>query len=136
MSADEPSAKVTQEQHITPWDVEGAVVDGHQVAINYDKLIKQFGTKPMTNELLERFEKLTGKKPHILLRRGVFFSHRQAVMQFLLVGNLIKLWIAMSRKNLFFYTQVVGQAPPACTWVIWSLFLFANFFKTRLTFHW
>ncbi|MCO5585080.1 hypothetical protein L7F22_039012 [Adiantum nelumboides] len=64
-------------QKVTPWDVEGAVVNGVQVAIDYTKLIKEFGTREITPELLERFEKLTGWKPHPLLRRGTFFSHRE-----------------------------------------------------------
>jgi tryptophanyl-tRNA synthetase len=64
------------EQNITPWEVEGAIVDGKQVAIDYDKLIKSFGTKAITQELLARFERLTGHVPHYLLRRGAFFSHR------------------------------------------------------------
>lgn len=63
-------------QNVTPWDVEGAVVDGVQQAIDYNKLIDQFGTRPIDDALLERFEKLTGRKPHIFLRRGTFFSHR------------------------------------------------------------
>jgi len=63
-------------QKVTPWDVEGAVVDGVQVAIDYTKLVKEFGTKEISKELLDRFEKLTGWKPHPLLRRGSFFSHR------------------------------------------------------------
>lgn len=61
---------------MTPWDVEGAVVDGVQVAIDYRKLITEFGTKDISPELLQRFEKLTGWRPHPLLRRGTFFSHR------------------------------------------------------------
>ncbi|KAJ1950238.1 tryptophan--tRNA ligase [Linderina macrospora] len=65
------------EQNITPWEVEGAVVDGVQQAIDYDKLIKQFGTRKIDPELLERFEKATGHKPHLYLRRGIFFSHRE-----------------------------------------------------------
>ncbi|KAJ2396080.1 tryptophan--tRNA ligase [Coemansia sp. RSA 2603] len=64
------------EQNITPWTVEGAVVDGEQVAIDYDKLIAQFGTRKITPELLERFTKLTGHEPHLYLRRNIFFSHR------------------------------------------------------------
>lgn len=38
--------------------------------VDYNKLIEHFGTKPLTPELLERFEKATGHKPHIYLRRG------------------------------------------------------------------
>ncbi|KAJ1963131.1 tryptophan--tRNA ligase [Dipsacomyces acuminosporus] len=65
------------EQNITPWEVEGAVVDGVQQAIDYDKLIQQFGTRKIDSALLERFEKVTGHQPHLFLRRGIFFSHRE-----------------------------------------------------------
>lgn len=68
--------QATVTQHVTPWEVEGAVIDGVQQAIDYNKLIDQFGTRPIDDALLERFEKLTGRKPHVFLRRGVFFSHR------------------------------------------------------------
>jgi tryptophanyl-tRNA synthetase len=70
------NAATAHSQNVTPWEVEGAVVDGIQQAIDYNKLIEQFGTRPIDEALLERFEKLTGRKPHIFLRRGTFFSHR------------------------------------------------------------
>ncbi|PWZ03659.1 putative tryptophan--tRNA ligase [Testicularia cyperi] len=73
----EASVAAATEQKVTPWDVEGATVDGQQVAIDYDKLIKEFGTRHIDPALLERFEKVTGWKPHPLLRRGSFFSHRE-----------------------------------------------------------
>ncbi|KAJ2662588.1 tryptophan--tRNA ligase [Coemansia sp. RSA 1199] len=63
-------------QNITPWDVEGAVVDGKAQPIDYNMLIEKFGTRKIDAAILERFEKVTGHKPHMLLRRGVFFSHR------------------------------------------------------------
>jgi tryptophanyl-tRNA synthetase len=53
---------------VTPWDVSGV--------INYDKLVEQFGSRPIGPELVARFERLTGKPPHVFLRRGIFFSHR------------------------------------------------------------
>ncbi|WFD35804.1 tryptophan--tRNA ligase [Malassezia cuniculi] len=78
VTAQMEQAKVSESaQKVTPWDVEGAVVDGKQVAIDYDKLITEFGTKRIDAALLERFEKVTGHKPHPLLRRGSFFSHRE-----------------------------------------------------------
>ncbi|KAI0345207.1 tryptophanyl-tRNA synthetase [Trametopsis cervina] len=65
-------------QVVTPWDVQGSVsADGQQLAIDYDKLVDQFGTRRIDQALLDRFERLTGKKPHVLLRRGMFFSHRE-----------------------------------------------------------
>jgi len=53
---------------VTPWDVKGEV--------DYDRLIKQFGTQPVTPQLLERLKKLAGGELHVTLRRGLFFSHR------------------------------------------------------------
>jgi tryptophanyl-tRNA synthetase len=58
----------TEEFQVTPWEVRGKV--------DYEKLIKIFGTSPLTNDLLERFTKLINREPHVLLRRKVFFSHR------------------------------------------------------------
>ncbi len=52
---------------VTPWEVSGE--------IDYDRLIEQFGTVPITNSLLERIGKLTGEL-HLQLRRRIFFSHR------------------------------------------------------------
>lgn len=52
---------------VTPWHVEGE--------IDYDKLIKQFGTEKITQEILKKIEVVTGEL-HFMLRRGVFFSHR------------------------------------------------------------
>lgn len=63
-------------QIITPWDVEGAVIDGKAQAIDYDKLVVQFGTRHITPEFLVRFKKVTGYEPHPFLKRGVFFSER------------------------------------------------------------
>jgi len=44
--------------------------------VDYDKLIDRFGSQPISPELISRFESLTGKRAHPLLRRGYFFSHR------------------------------------------------------------
>ncbi|THH10014.1 hypothetical protein EW145_g1616 [Phellinidium pouzarii] len=66
------------EQVITPWDVQGSVsADGKQLAVDYDKLIDNFGTRRIDDALLQRFERLTGRRAHPLLRRGMFFSHRE-----------------------------------------------------------
>ena len=74
---DNPEATEAHAQVVTPWDVQGGVSeDGKQQAIDYEKLIVQFGTRRIEPELLERFERVTGHKPHVFLRRGMFFSHR------------------------------------------------------------
>lgn len=55
------------EMIVTPWEVRGRV--------DYEKLIREFGTQPLTDELLARLEKHTGGL-HLQLRRHLFFSHR------------------------------------------------------------
>ncbi|MFW9888555.1 MAG: tryptophan--tRNA ligase, partial [Candidatus Thorarchaeota archaeon] len=55
------------EMVVTPWEVRGK--------IDYDRLIKEFGTERITPELKERMEKITGDL-HIMLKRDLFFSHR------------------------------------------------------------
>ena len=60
-------ANEEEEMVVTPWEVSGK--------IDYDKLIRQFGTHPLTEELLERLRKHMGEL-HLQLRRKLFFSHR------------------------------------------------------------
>ncbi|CAH1101619.1 unnamed protein product [Psylliodes chrysocephalus] len=57
---------------VDPW----TVASKSETGVDYDKLIKKFGSSKIDQELLDRFEKVTGKKVHHLLRRGIFFSHR------------------------------------------------------------
>lgn len=65
-------------QTVDPWNVQGEVQeDGTTAAINYNKLVEEFGTKLIDQKLLDRFEKVTGRKPHRYLRRGIVFSHRE-----------------------------------------------------------
>jgi tryptophanyl-tRNA synthetase len=52
---------------VTPWEVQGSV--------NYEKLIKEFGVSKLDDSILKRIEKHTGEL-HFMLRRGIFFAHR------------------------------------------------------------
>jgi len=52
---------------VTPWEVKGKV--------DYEKLVKQFGTKLIDAALLKKLERYAGGL-HMFLRRGIFFSHR------------------------------------------------------------
>jgi len=79
---------------VTPWHVEGD--------IDYDKLIKQFGTQKISNDLLLKLQKITGED-HFMLRRGVFFSHRDLN---LILENYEK------GKEFFLYT---GRGPSGHT---------------------
>ncbi|KAG8419914.1 tryptophan--tRNA ligase [Metarhizium acridum] len=68
-------------QDINPWSVSGEVGDDGKVkAIDYTKLIDEFGTSKIDDALLQRWEKVTGQKPHRFMRRGIFFSHRDLHM--------------------------------------------------------
>jgi len=55
------------EMVVTPWEVRGKV--------DYERLIREFGTQPLTDELLQKIAKYTGKL-HLQLQRKLFFSHR------------------------------------------------------------
>jgi len=55
------------EMIVTPWEVKGKV--------DYERLIREFGTQRLTDEIIERLGKYTGGV-HLQLRRKLFFSHR------------------------------------------------------------
>jgi len=61
------SSDEEEEMIVTPWRVIGK--------IDYDRLIKEFGTQPLTEDLLKRIERHAGEL-HLQLRRRLFFSHR------------------------------------------------------------
>lgn len=67
--------------------------------INYAKLIEKFGCSPLTDEMVARFEKIIGQKAHILIRRGIFFAHRD----FNVFLNHLE-----AKKPVFLYT---GRGP-------------------------
>ena len=52
---------------VTPWEVKGN--------IDYDRLIKEFGTEKIDDKLIARIEKIAGEV-HPFLRRNIFFSGR------------------------------------------------------------
>ena len=53
---------------VNPWEVSGTV--------KYDRLVEEFGTQLITDDLIKRFEQVTKKKAHPWLKRGLFFCHR------------------------------------------------------------
>ncbi len=56
-----------EEFSVTPWDVKGDV--------DYDSLIKEFGVERISSELLKKMQRRS-KEMHFMLRRGIFFAHR------------------------------------------------------------
>ncbi len=56
-----------EEFSVTPWSVKGTV--------NYDRLVSQFGVQRLDVPLQKRLEKIT-KESHFMVRRGIFFAHR------------------------------------------------------------
>jgi tryptophanyl-tRNA synthetase len=52
-----------EDMKVTPWEVEGE--------IDYNRLIKEFGTSKIDEKISKKIEKL-----HPILRRGIYFSHR------------------------------------------------------------
>ena len=57
--------------NVTPWDVSGNV--------DYDQLVRDFGVKKITDKQKERIRKIAESKGfelHHMLRRNIFFAHR------------------------------------------------------------
>ncbi|KAK8480592.1 hypothetical protein V6N13_095635 [Hibiscus sabdariffa] len=61
-----------EEQVVNPWEV--SAKDGGK--IDYDKLIDKFGCQRLDQPFVDRVQRLTSRPPHVFLRRGVFFAHR------------------------------------------------------------
>ena len=76
---------------------------GADEGIDYEKLLREFGTQPIDEAVLKRFEEVTGAAPHPWLRRGVFFSHR----------DLLSLLDAHEKKEpMYLYT---GRGPSSAS---------------------
>src|SRR5438309_2384344 len=60
-------AMVEEKFVVTPWEVRGTV--------DYDRLIRDFGTQPISGPLAKKLEEILGDAAY-LVRRRVFFSHR------------------------------------------------------------
>jgi tryptophanyl-tRNA synthetase len=58
---------MVKEMSVTPYEVKGE--------IDYERLITEFGVEKISSALLERIKKHT-KDIHFMLRRGIFFAHR------------------------------------------------------------
>lgn len=61
------TTKKDEKFSVTPWTVTGKV--------DYEKLIKKFGTQMITEDLKKRIE-IDAKDSNVLIRRDTFFSHR------------------------------------------------------------
>jgi tryptophanyl-tRNA synthetase len=55
------------EMVVTPWEVRGKV--------DYERLIREFGTQPLSEDLLKKLAKYTDAL-HLQIQRRIFFSHR------------------------------------------------------------
>ncbi|MGC8496162.1 MAG: tryptophan--tRNA ligase [Candidatus Micrarchaeia archaeon] len=73
---------------ITPWEVKGTV--------DYDKLIKDFGTSKISAELKQRMKKLFGEL-HVMLSRDIYYSHRDLDA---IIGEL------EAGRKIFIYTGI------------------------------
>ena len=61
-----------EEDRVDPWNV----VSKSEKGVDYEKLIVRFGCSKITSDILTRMEKAINRPVHHLLRRGIFFSHR------------------------------------------------------------
>src|ERR671922_1210371 len=73
---------------VTPWEVDGR--------IDYRRLIEEFGTQPISSEILEQFERITGEI-HPMLNLHYFFSHRDLDFILRKVENREKIYLYTGR---------------------------------------
>jgi tryptophanyl-tRNA synthetase len=97
-SNDAPPAPSTEKkggknQIVTPWMVSSD--DG----VDYNKLIKDYGSQPLSDELIQRMEKIIGQPVHPWIRRGIYFSHRD-----------LNIMLDMYEKGTKFYLYT-GRGP-------------------------
>ncbi len=64
----EKKDRKSNEMVVTPWEVSGT--------IDYKKLVKKFGTTLLSEKEISVLDKYSDGNLHLLLRRGLFFSHR------------------------------------------------------------
>jgi hypothetical protein len=121
---------------VNPWEVSAG-----KGGIDYDKLVDQFGCQRLDAALVDRVARLTGRPPHVFLRRGLFFAHRyrgtskntfffpiflfgeEVVLTnfcvllffFLLSGILATYWICMRRGRSSTCTRGGAPRPRRCT---------------------
>uniref|UniRef100_S4R4K0 Tryptophan--tRNA ligase, cytoplasmic n=1 Tax=Petromyzon marinus TaxID=7757 RepID=S4R4K0_PETMA len=91
----DPAAQEAETDHVDPWNVQTSSAKG----IDYDKLIVNFGSSKIDQDLIDRIERVIGKPAHHFLRRGIFFSHRD-------MHQLLDAYEA--KKPFFLYT---GRGP-------------------------
>jgi len=66
----EDKREVKSKSAVTPWEVTGKFAQK-----DYDRLIRKFGVSPLNDDILARIKKYTGEL-HFMLRRKIFFAHR------------------------------------------------------------
>ena len=67
----EQDTGIEVQQHIDHERVEAGAT-----GVDYGRLVKDFGSSLLTATHLDRISAMSGEPPHLLLRRGLFFSHR------------------------------------------------------------
>jgi tryptophanyl-tRNA synthetase len=93
--AHEEVKQVETEDVVTAFEISAASEKG----VDYEKLIKNYGCFHISQEQIDRVERLTGKKPHRFIRRGIFFCQRD-------FDEILKAYEA--KKPFYLYT---GRGP-------------------------
>ena len=64
------------EDEVNPWDVKASSEKG----VDYEKLIIKFGSSAIDSILISRLESVIKRPAHHLIKRGIFFSHRDLAL--------------------------------------------------------
>ncbi|KAL8275883.1 hypothetical protein Esti_000219 [Eimeria stiedai] len=121
-AAREDVAADSNDQLVTPWEVQG------ENGIDYDRLLKKFGCAAITPSIIQKVEAATGRRAHHMLRRGLFFSHRDLDMLLAHVLNKKQSPDASKLPPFYLYT---GRGPSSESLHIGHLvpFLFTKYLQ-------
>jgi len=126
-TAPAPSATATAgKQVVDPWNVSGEIgEDGKAKAIDYQRLVSDFGTKLIDDALLQRFERVTGHRPHRFLRRQIVFSERDldVILDRYEKGEDFFLYTGRGPSSDSMHvghTQIFGAFEPILAWCVLS----------------
>lgn len=82
------------EDIVTPFNISSG-----EKGVDYNKLVEKFGCQLVTNDHVAEVESLIGRKAHHMLRRGIYFAHRD----FDMILNTVR-----QKKPFYLYT---GRGP-------------------------
>ena len=76
LKRDQPDKPDNADEEMEDEDKMVVTEQGVSGKVDYGKLCKQFGCDLLTDDMIVKMEKLTGKRVHPMIRRKLYYAHR------------------------------------------------------------